>query len=86
MLVERSSSHPVEYAIVLVVLREGRWHTVRMFDNAHDRTEHHEHRYLGDEKQPPIVTRGPVNVAMNEAETRLRTTWPAIVESWERMR
>ena len=60
LVIERSSEHPVEYAIVLLVLRDGRWRTVRTFDNAHDPSEHHEHVYVGLEKQPPIVTYGPV--------------------------
>jgi hypothetical protein len=40
----------------ILVERDGEWHTVRIFDNAHDPTEHHEHRYVGTEKQEPIVT------------------------------
>jgi hypothetical protein len=48
--ITRSSTHPVEYAVVLLARREGRWHTVRVFDNAHDPEEHHEHRYVGEEK------------------------------------
>jgi hypothetical protein len=79
----RSSTHPVEYAIVLLVRHEGRWQTVRTFDNAHAPEEHHEHRYVGAEKQPPIVTYGPVNDAMHEALLTLRRSWPAIVRSWE---
>lgn len=43
MVVERSSTHPVEYAITLIVQRDGAWHAVRVFDNAHDPDEHHEH-------------------------------------------
>jgi hypothetical protein len=43
IIVERSSAHPVEYAIVLLVERDGTWHTVRTFDNAHATDEHHEH-------------------------------------------
>jgi hypothetical protein len=40
--VERSSSHPLEYAIMLLIQRGGRWHLVRTFDNAHGPEEHHE--------------------------------------------
>ncbi len=39
---------------MLLVERDGEWHTVRTFDNAHDPTEHHEHRYVGSKKQEPI--------------------------------
>jgi hypothetical protein len=59
MVVERSSVHPIEYAIVLLVERDGTSHAVRTFDNAHDPLEHHEHRYIGPEKQLPIITHGP---------------------------
>ncbi len=83
MVVERSSSHPVEYAIVLLLERGGTLHTVRMFDNAHGPTEHHEHRYIGAEKQEPIVTYGPINDAMQAAEVKLRGGWRDIVRSWE---
>jgi hypothetical protein len=86
MVIERSSSHPIEYAIVLLVERNGTWHTVRAFDNAHNPQEHHEHRYDGAEKQPPIVTHGAVNDAMYAAEAKIRGGWSDIVRSWENTR
>jgi hypothetical protein len=86
VVIQRSSAHPVEYAIVLLVERDGAWHTVRIFDNAHDPTEHHEHRFIGSEKQEPIVTRGSVNDAMHAAEVKLRGGWFDIVRSWENTR
>lgn len=84
IVIERTSSYPIEYAIMLVVRRAGRWHTVRTFDNAHDSQEHHEHRYVGPEKQPPSITRGPVNEAMHAAELKLLDGWRDIVDEWER--
>jgi hypothetical protein len=86
IVIERSSVHPVEYAIMLLVERDGTWHTVRTFDNAHSPEEHHEHRYVGAEKQEPIVTRGSVNDAMHGAEVKLLGGWGDIVRSWERTR
>lgn len=59
IVIERSSAHPVKYAIVPLALRDGVWQAVRTFDNAHDPSEHHEHRYVGGEKQPPAITHGP---------------------------
>jgi hypothetical protein len=82
MVVERSSAYPIEYAIVLLLERDGGVHTVRTFDNAHAPTEHHEHRYVGAEKQEPIVTHGPINDAMHAAEVKLRRGWRDIVRSW----
>lgn len=86
IIVERSSTHPVEYAIVLLVERDSVWHTVRTFDNAHATEEHHEHRYLGSDKQPSIVSHGPPNDAMHAAEIKLLTSWSDIVRSWESAR
>jgi len=34
MVVERTSTHPIEYAIVLLLERDAVLHTVRTFDNA----------------------------------------------------
>ncbi len=86
LLIERSSTHPIEYAITLLALRDGVWHTVRLFDNAHHPDEHHEHRYVGSEKQEPIVTFGPVNHAMRAAEAKLEAGWRDILASWEKTR
>jgi hypothetical protein len=86
VVVQRSSVHPVEYAIMLLVERDVAWYTVRTFDNAHDPTEHHEHRYIGSEKQEPIITQGSVNDAMHTAEAKIRGGWFDIVRSWESTR
>jgi hypothetical protein len=58
---------------------------VRTFDNAHDPSVHHEHAYVGLEKQSPTVTYGPVNDAMYAAELKLLREWRDIVHGWERM-
>lgn len=83
IVIERSSAHPVQYAIVLLVERNGRWHTVHTFDNAHHPDEHHEHRYIGGEKQSPVITHGPFNEAMHAGEARLLEHWADIVKEWE---
>lgn len=83
---ERSSTHPMEYAITLRVRTEGRWHTMCLFDNAHAVEEHHEHRYVGDVKQPPRIAKGPANVAMDRAMHTLITSWEEIVRAWEQTR
>ena len=71
---------------MLIVLRDGSWHTVRTFDNAHGAEEHHEHRYIGTEKQAPIVTSGSVNDVMSAAIDKLLNGWDKMVESWETTR
>jgi hypothetical protein len=86
VVLQRSSTHPVEYAIVLLVERDGVLHTVRTFDNAHASEEHHEHRYIGSEKQAPTVTHGSINDAMHAVEIKLSGGWSDIVRSWESTR
>ena len=86
IVVTQSSRHAVEYAIMLIVRRNGADHTVRTFDNAHDSQEHHEHRYIGADKQPPIITHGPVNQAMNAALVKLNERWADMVAEWEQTR
>jgi len=71
---------------VLLFRRDGAWHTVRTFDNAHALDEHHEHRYVGSDKQTPIVSHGPPNEAMHAAEIKLLTSLSDIVRSWEAAR
>lgn len=84
--ITRSSTHPVEYAVVLLARRDGRWHAVRVFDNAHAPEEHHEHTYIGGEKQPPMVSHGLVNDAMHAAILTCRESWADIVREWESTR
>lgn len=84
VIVERSSSHPVRYAIMLAVWRRGVWQTIRAFANAHAPDEHHEHAYVGLSKCPPVISYGPVNEAMHAAEVKLRASWRDIVIEWER--
>ena len=54
-----------------------------MASGARSQPEHHEHRYIGSEKQEPIITRGSVNDAMHAAEVKIRGGWSDIVRSWE---
>lgn len=68
---------------MLLVEHDGAWHTVRTFDNAHSAEEHHEHRYVGSEKQDPIITHGSLNEAMSAAEIKLLESWSDIVRSWK---
>jgi hypothetical protein len=87
IVVERSSQHPVVYAIMLIARRDDQWHTVHMFDNAHGVTDHHEHRYIGANKQDPAITHhGSINDAMGAALVKLQEQWADIVGEWDRTR
>jgi hypothetical protein len=83
---QRTSAYPVEYAITLRVWRGRRWRTIHLFDNAHAVDEHHEHRYVGACKQPPVVREGDANAAMAAALKTLFTAWRQILDDWEHTR
>lgn len=84
IVVERSSAHPMTYAVMLVVKRGSAWRTVRTFDNSHDVEEHHDHGYVGSEKQDPTITHGDPNDALGAALLKLRQEWADIVRKWDK--
>lgn len=73
---------PLErYAIMLQLQIEGRWQTIRLFDNAHG--DHDMHRYTGDEKQPAErFAEGATNEIAPQAISYLIDYWKAIADSW----
>lgn len=83
IVITRSSAHPVTYAVTLVTAWRGHWYAVRTFDNSHIADEHHEHRYIGTEKQPPATEKGPVNEAMFRAIEKIKSDWRRYVEEWK---
>lgn len=84
----RRSEHPppVSYAIVLEILEEGEWTTVRLWDNADAVDEHHEHEYLraGGKQAPVVLDVNSPNEAMAAAITKAKADAPAIVRQWRR--
>jgi hypothetical protein len=77
------SGRPIaRYAVVLLVLVDGVWEEVRLYDNHLD--DHHMHRYTRSQgKQPPETFHsGPVNAAIAAAIAHLKAHWEAIIESW----
>lgn len=76
---------PVSYAITLEFQSEGRWTTVRLWDNADSLEEHHEHPYTrSGGKQAPLISRfGTTNDAMAAAIHKAKTTGVELVRQWQ---
>ena len=76
---------PINYAITLEVYAGGHWETIRLWDNAHDADEHHEHPYRrSGGKQPPLLRVHPtVNDAMADAIARARGQAEEHVRQWK---
>lgn len=78
------SGRPVSrYSVALLLLVDGEWQTVRLYDN-HQGT-HHMHRYTrSDGKQDATwFHSGPTNEAIPAAIYHLKAHWEAIIESWK---
>lgn len=75
---------PVSYAITLETLEDAEWTTVRLWDNADDVGEHHEHAYTREDgKQPPtILDFKASNDAMSAAIRKAKAEAPEIVRRW----
>ena len=74
------------YSVVLRAYRQGVWHPVKVFDNSHGERQHHEHSYLGEVKQDPIVTDGTPNEALGRALQKVKDNWRMDVDAWEEAR
>jgi hypothetical protein len=75
---------PVSYAITLESLEDGGWTTVRLWDNADDVDEHHQHEYTrtGGKQSAVIRQFETANDAMAAAITEARSEAQAIVRQW----
>lgn len=75
---------PFSYAVTLELLEGGKWHTVRLWDNADGLDEHHEHAYTREEdKQPPAILEfASTNEAMASAIDNANRKAAELVRQW----
>jgi len=80
----RSERLPFRYAVVLEARIEAVWTTIRLWDNAHEVEEHHEHEYTRSEgkRDPAVHAFSSTNQAMAAAMTRAAQDWQTILENW----
>jgi hypothetical protein len=80
----RTERPPISYAIVLEAKIDERWTAIRLWDNAHDVDEHHEHEYTRSKgKLDPIVhTFSSVNQAMAAAISQAAEKHSTILDRW----
>ena len=75
---------PVSYAVTLEALEATEWTTMRLWDNADDVNEHHEHAYTrGEGKQPATILEfKSSNDAMAAAIRKAKAEAVEIVRKW----
>jgi hypothetical protein len=78
----RHGGHPLtSYAAMLQILRDRRWHTIRLIDNAHE--AHHMHRYAGYLKRDAVSFGvGDARDVLPRAVAYLVRASESIIESW----
>jgi hypothetical protein len=77
------SGRPIErYSVVLLAFEDGKWQTIRVYDN--HLGSHHMHRYTRKRGKEPesAFHAGPANEAIPAAIDHLKAHWKAIIESW----
>lgn len=77
------SGRPIErYSVVLMMLVDAAWETVRVFDN--HRGSHHMRRYTrsGGKQDPEAFHSGPTNDAIPAAIAHLNANRDANIQSW----
>ena len=75
---------PYWYAITLELFDGGEWHTIRLWDNADELDEHHEHAYTrsGGKQGPRILGFASANRAMASAIAEAKERTEEIVRQW----
>ena len=75
---------PFRYAITLETLVDNEWTTARLWDNADDADDHHEHEYTRHEgkKPPKRLSFASTNEAMAAAIREAGTKWPMMIRQW----
>jgi hypothetical protein len=75
---------PVSYAITLEVFGSAEWTTVRLWDNADNVDEHHEHAYTPEcgKQTPTILEFKSSNDAMAAAIRKAKAEASEIVRRW----
>lgn len=76
---------PVSYAITLEVLENAEWTTVRLWDNADDVDEHHEHLHTraGGKQPATILEFKSTNDAMASAIRKAKAQAAEFVRRWQ---
>lgn len=78
------SGRPISrYSVVLLLLLDGEWQTVRVYDNHGDTP--HMHRYTQSEGKQDATRLhpGPTTDAIPAAIEHLKAHWESIIESWK---
>lgn len=72
----------VSYSVVLTAEHEGAWHTIRVYDNAHDKNEFHRHTLAGGKQEAEPFVPGDFGAAMRAARAEILGGYDTMIEAW----
>lgn len=72
------------YSVTLSTLHEGRWHTVRVYDNAHGQHEMHRHTLAGGKQTGEVFHHGTASDAYNSARSLVDEGYEEMITAWLR--
>jgi hypothetical protein len=74
----------VSYSVLLATQADdGQWHTVRVYDNAHDQHEMHRYTRRGGKQPGVVVHHGSANGAMRDAISSIRHGFEEMITAWQ---
>ncbi|HEY7456197.1 MAG TPA: hypothetical protein VH703_02890 [Solirubrobacterales bacterium] len=74
----------VEYSLVLLLHRDDRVWTIRVYDSAHGFNEMHRYTRLGGKQRGVEIHRGTLGEGMRAAIEEIKSRYLAMIEGWER--
>jgi hypothetical protein len=72
------------YAVVLLVEDQDAWHTVRVYDNAHQIHDMHRYNRAGEKQPAETFHGGSASEALRSAIETVRSGYSEMIESWRR--
>jgi hypothetical protein len=73
-----------DYAVVLLVEEQGEWHSVRVYDNAHQTNDMHRYNREGEKQPAETFHEGSASEALQGAIETIRSGYSEMIESWRR--
>jgi hypothetical protein len=73
----------VGYVVVVTTRRDGRVHTVRVYDSAHGVNEMHRYTHAGGKQPAEVFHRGTLGEGMRAATEQVKHGYRVMIEGWE---
>ncbi len=73
----------MDYAVLLTAERDGKRHTVRLYDGAHGINEMHRYTRAQGKQQGEVFYGGTLGEGMRAAIEQIKRTYQSMIEAWQ---